>query len=474
MLSDKIIAFDLTQKEWGRVNENYSIFKNIFEEIGFQSEIYIEFPLKLESLKKCSIFVILCPDSSKLRSEEINNLIEFVAEGGILMIFSSAGGDQGRRTNLNELLKHFGLGINNNEVMDQNSNLGINSYVLINMEGNLTPFNSINKFCFRCGCSLTTINSQDQVLFSNKTSTPPECPLFIISKYRKGLILLSGSYETFRDDLKGGITFEENKSFTYNLANYLWEYVNNNGEIIVSKKNSNDLKSSIKISLFKKNELIEKGLKLSDGQLNNRITNLEQEFAELYKDNDLFKIECKRIYKNMEEQLNEFQIHNIEGFKDDIEINIDEILTNFDLKVNNLTSKMLKIEKNIEDFNSEIKNTSKRMSDIEDLFGQLIFKYENLATSVKKGVEIKKDDENFLAAQKNKDFEDVKNLLPSVNEEDSKPHKTTEEKLHLLFKLRDDLIKKYKSGELSKKNFEDSLKRIENKINHYRNILIEM
>ena len=463
MESEKIIAFDLTQKEWGRINENYSIFKSIFEEIGFQSEIYIEFPLKLDSLKKCNIFVILCPDSSKLRKEEINNIIEFVSEGGVLIIFSSAGGDRGRRTNLNELLHNFGLGINNDEVMDENYNLGINSYVLIDISRNKFPFNGINNMCFRCGCSLITNNSSDNVLLSNDSSDPSSSPVFIISHYMKGLIILSGSYETFRDDLKGGISFEQNKKFVYNLARHLWEFVNENKKKQVIPK----------ISLFKNEYIEKKDDSLMKKMIENKISNIEHELAELHKENDLFKLEYKRIHENLEDQMNEFQVKYVEGFKDDIDINLDEILTNFDLKVNNLTSKLLKLEKKMEDFLSQLNEVNKRMEDMENIIGKLVFNINDLK-------EMGKNRNNLPISQKDPiKISRIPFQKEPINEDNSDKNnnyersESAEEKLRVLFRLRDDLIKKYKSGEIGRDKVEENLKKIENKISYYRQILIK-
>ncbi|MHA1893356.1 MAG: hypothetical protein ACTSX4_02520 [Candidatus Helarchaeota archaeon] len=469
MEAEKIIAFDLTQKEWGRVNENYSIFKDIFEDVGFKSEIYIEFPLRLNSLKECAIFVILCPDSSKLRLEEINALTEYVADGGILMIFSSAGGDQGRRTNLNALLQNFNLAINNDEVMDPDSNFGLNSFVKINVKNDLVPFNNINNFCYRCGCSLTTNNSNDIVLYSNKTSDPSNCPIFIISNYQKGIILLSGSYEAFRDDLKGGIDNEENKILTRNLANYLWKFVINDSGSKVSSQDQ-DLSFTPKISLFNDEENKYPKDDFLEKRINMKINDLENEISEIHKENDLIKIECKRIYQNLEDQINEYHLNQIEMFKDDLSVNIDEILTSLDLKVNNLTSKLLKLEKKISDYSNEFKMSNKRMEGIEKLIGSLAFKYDELIKRTKRNETNLNEDISSPIITKAK-----LNLDPSFEislEKKENINVDPEQKLKEFYRLRANIIKKYKSGELERNKFQNSLNTIKNKINYYKSMLV--
>ena len=179
------------------------------------------------------------------------------------------------------------------------------------------------------------------------------------------------------------------------------------------------------------------------------------------------------IHENLEDQMNEFQVNYVEGVKDDLDINLDEILTSFDLKVNNLTSKFLKIEKKMEDFTQDKNEIAKRMEDMEKVIGRLVFKYNDL----KEKEETKKYPERIIEApisisripNKNKDNEKNELNLKENNENLEKP----EDKLQILFRIRDDLIKKYKSGEIERDVVEENLKKIETKINYYKEILIQ-
>ena len=473
MESEKIIAFDLTQKEWGRINENYSDFKNIFEDVGFQPEIYIEFPLRYESLKKCAIFAILCPDSSKFRKEEINALIEYVSDGGILVIFSSAGGDRGRRTNLNDLLENFNLSIINDEVMDHASNLGINSYVLINNNNEHSPFNQVDNFCFRSGCSLKSENTKDIILKSNDTSIPSNQPIMIFSKFRKGAILLSGSYSSFRDDLKGGIEFEQNKKFAHVLANFLYDFPKN-GKIKIEEvdfKDPNTDKSKITISKndFKSNS----ENSFLERQLMNKIINLEHEIGEMNKENELFKIQSKKMYEDIINNFKEFQLEHVEMLKDDFNVNFDEILTNLDLKVNNLTSRLLIFEKRFDDISKEIKSYNTRAEELDTLLGNIVFKVHDIEEKLNKN-------EDFMEIPKIKkivhEIPAIKKPKLNLNSVDKRTEEippNSEENLKKYLRLRDILIKEYKSGEFDREKFEVDLQEIQNKIEYYKGILIQ-
>ncbi len=65
-----------------------------------------------ESLAECKVVVLGNPRDSLFNSDEVSALVSFVESGGGLLIVSGAtifgrGGDMARKTNLNEIAKHF-------------------------------------------------------------------------------------------------------------------------------------------------------------------------------------------------------------------------------------------------------------------------------------------------------------------------------------------------------------------------------
>jgi len=215
------IGFDITQKERGRIFTNFQGFRKILEAEHFNYEEFNEFPITSASLQKYKLLIFACPDSSKFKPEEIQALLSYVSDGGKLLLLNHAGGDQGRRTNLGEITSPLGIIFNNDEVLDPVTNLDVESYPLIKDFIQHPILQGIDNICYRIGCSLdVTANAIPLALTANSAETPQKAVLGLIF-YGRGHILVSGSYEMFQDEVKGGITHSNNAKLVTNIAQWL-------------------------------------------------------------------------------------------------------------------------------------------------------------------------------------------------------------------------------------------------------------
>ncbi len=215
------IGFDITQKERGRIFANYQTVRTILEGEKFVCEELIQFPLTLPVLQTYQIILFPCPDSSKLREDEIAAILQYISLGGHVILLNHAGGDQGRRTNLGALTNQCGISFNNDEILDSSSNLGVDSYPLLKQ---LTPhpiFNDIEDLCFRIGCSLTITGNTLPLAHTSNQADPPNQAVMGLISYGKGRIFASGSYEMFQDEVKGGVEYSNNAKLLKNLINWL-------------------------------------------------------------------------------------------------------------------------------------------------------------------------------------------------------------------------------------------------------------
>jgi len=233
-----IIGFDITQKERGRISSNFQTIKKILEAEHFVCEEFHEFPITLASIQKYRILIFACPDSSKLKPEEITVLLSHVAAGGNLLLFNHAGGDQGRRTNLSEITEPLGLNFNNDEVLDSLSNLGVDSYPLLNTFNQHPILENIENICYRIGCSLEIRSETIPLIFTGLSSEPPQKAVLGLIRHGKGHILASGSYEMFQDEVKGGITYLNNAKLLTNIIRWLTSGKSIDTPDIASTKNS--------------------------------------------------------------------------------------------------------------------------------------------------------------------------------------------------------------------------------------------
>ncbi|MHA1410306.1 MAG: Gldg family protein, partial [Candidatus Odinarchaeia archaeon] len=125
------ILFDETHNEGGKLNSTYSHLRKLLERNQMEPVPLTDFPITFDKIKRYDLLVIAGPDMSKFRINEINDIVTYVKNGGKLLVMSDAGGDRGHMTNLNKLVSYFGVQFNADQVIDPNSNLGIETVPII-------------------------------------------------------------------------------------------------------------------------------------------------------------------------------------------------------------------------------------------------------------------------------------------------------------------------------------------------------
>lgn len=217
------IAFDIAHNPRGRIEQNYISFKNVLTSNQFVCEEFFEPLITQASLEPYDILVFVCPDFSEISLQERMEIKTWISEdGGGLLLISHAGGDKGRKSNLSELSEQFGVLFENNQVLDQESNIGWeNLPIITNLSRQHPILEGIDEICYRAGCSLSTTEDKDAIILSNKTSEPPHTPLLTASQLDEGKIVCIGSYEMFRDDTKGGFQYFSHSKLCLNIFNWL-------------------------------------------------------------------------------------------------------------------------------------------------------------------------------------------------------------------------------------------------------------
>ncbi|TXT67654.1 MAG: hypothetical protein BAJALOKI1v1_30015 [Promethearchaeota archaeon] len=217
------IAFDTSHNPRGRLDENFIQLTKLLNINNFRCTKLFEPLITQKLLKSYDILVFACPDFSQIILQEILEIKNWIAkEGGNLLLLSHAGGDRGRKTNLSELSEQFGVLFENNQVLDAEHNYGWeNLPVTSEIVFDHLITRGIKEICFRAGCSLNIIGEAQAVILSNSSSQPSKTPLISASKLGQGRIVCCGSYEIFRDGIKGGFRFPSHPSLALNIFNWL-------------------------------------------------------------------------------------------------------------------------------------------------------------------------------------------------------------------------------------------------------------
>ncbi|GAH25633.1 unnamed protein product, partial [marine sediment metagenome] len=217
------IAFDVAHKPRGKIDENLTELRDFLNSNDFLCYNFLETPITQNSLKPFDILVFACPDFARITTMEITEINNWVKQdGGGLLLLSHAGGDRGRNSNLSELSQNFGIVFENDQVLDETYNLGMENMPIITAFIPPHPItNSISSLCFRSGCSLSVLGNSISIVSSNETSEPFSSALVCVSEPENGRICAIGSYELFRDRLGGGFSNDEHPSFAFNLFSWL-------------------------------------------------------------------------------------------------------------------------------------------------------------------------------------------------------------------------------------------------------------
>ena len=218
------IAFDVAHKPRGRIDENLTELRDHVNSNDFVCYNFLEIPITEESLMPYDILVFVCPDFSRINANEITQIVKWVKNsGGGLLLLSHAGGDRGRGSNLSEISEQFGIIFENDQVLDERVNLGMENIPLINVFNIPHPITSeIDTLCYRSGCSLSIVGSGAfSIADSNETSEPFSCPLLCVSELGKGRVCCMGSYEMFRDKIGGGFQCYDHPNLALNIFKWL-------------------------------------------------------------------------------------------------------------------------------------------------------------------------------------------------------------------------------------------------------------
>jgi len=217
------IAFDVGHKPRGKLDENLTEIRDFLNANDFMCYNFLETPITQTSLEPFDILVFVCPDFAKITSMEISAINNWVRnDGGGLLLLSHAGGDRGRNSNLSELSQMYGIVFENDQVLDETYNLGMENMPIITSLIPPHPItNSISSICFRSGCSLSVLGNSISIISSNETSEPFSSALVCVSEPDNGRICASGSYELFRDRVGGGFSNDEHPNLAYNIFSWL-------------------------------------------------------------------------------------------------------------------------------------------------------------------------------------------------------------------------------------------------------------
>ncbi len=238
---------------------SYADFTQFLFTSGFKlGKVEAGFDL-LTNFEKYDAIILSTPKNINLKPNEIENLENYVKNGGSLLIFSSSGGDYTNKTNLNELTQRFGFKFESDEVNDSMN------YVFLQKRPILTKLKphfiteQVKKIVFSSSCSTKTIDfvedeknikieelielglngwrkKYDGEKWIEEDS--PKIPLMVIVEYYKGKVVAFGNSSIFSSlGQEYGFTAFDNDILIANIIRWLVMDVESKGKVITIELN---------------------------------------------------------------------------------------------------------------------------------------------------------------------------------------------------------------------------------------------
>ncbi|TFG22930.1 MAG: hypothetical protein EU529_09095 [Promethearchaeota archaeon] len=304
----KVVLFEQSHSEMLSIkDQDFSEFINLLKSLTLKIITNENKNLTNQQLQRVDILVIGNPIDDYFSNIEIKNIINFVRDGGRLLLISEYGGDYLQKTNLNDITgKNFGIYFQKNIVKQNNSiNQNCSSIISIQNFQKHQITKQLREIVISGTCSLLLKKESNPLLYLNESwteiyngsneqwSKENENMKQIISasaEYGRGKVVAIGDIDIFSNDSNIGLNCLDNRKFVLNLISWLLEPV----------KESD-------VTLWALNQLgtIQIELKRVNNKINNIIetmTILEHRISALEEEKDDAEIE-KRL---VEEELSEF------------------------------------------------------------------------------------------------------------------------------------------------------------------------
>jgi len=229
------------------ITSGYSIAKI---ELGFNS---------VNDLKKYKVIILSTPKNVTLKPNEIESLVDYVKNGGNLLITSSSGGDHTNKTNLNELTRNFGFEFVPDEINDSVNFVNLQKRPLLTKVKPHVITEQIKKIVFSSSCSirildffegdknikifgllLSGLNSWHKIYDGNDwvEEDSPKTPLLVAVEYYSGRVVGFGNISIFSSLTREyGFNAFDNDLLIANTLSWLTTGIETEGKPITIKIN---------------------------------------------------------------------------------------------------------------------------------------------------------------------------------------------------------------------------------------------
>ena len=240
-------------------------------------------------------FLLGVPQNRFILQDEIQSLLEFVRDGGSLLIFNRYGGDVVQKSNLGELTKNFGIYCENTLIRQPERGVYESIPIFSNL-GNQNIIPKVKKIIIPGCCSLRLAQDAQSIcsigsfsaidVFNPHTfdwlegdvlENSPELCIAGYAIYGQGRVVVIGSPDFLQDDPHYGLSSLDNRAFISQILEWLMQPVS---DLEVRDWMLQQI-GILSNSLFSVQNILEKKIIPSMDQMNTRMRSLEYKIYEL-------------------------------------------------------------------------------------------------------------------------------------------------------------------------------------------------
>jgi len=234
----KTALIDLNHNEMLNIHEEeFSEFLGLLGSFNLKIRTNENKNITEKQLQNIDILIIGNPIDNYFSSIEIKSIIDFVREGGNLLLISEYGADYLQKTNLNDISgKYFGIYFQKNIVKKYNKiNQNCDSILTIQDFKDHITTNQLRDIILGGSCSLL-INKNSEPLFyskeswtevyndlENKWSKDEDNQQQIMgayTEYGRGKVVALGDIDIFSNDPNIGLNLFDNRKFILNIFDW--------------------------------------------------------------------------------------------------------------------------------------------------------------------------------------------------------------------------------------------------------------
>ncbi|MFX0105119.1 MAG: hypothetical protein ACFE75_06485 [Candidatus Hodarchaeota archaeon] len=239
----KTILFDLTHNEMLNVDdEEFSDFLNLLKRLDIKIKKNENEHIVKEVLENIDLLIIGNPIDDFFSSLEVKYVVDYVRNGGGLLLVSEYGADYLQKTNLNDIGGKFGIFFEKNIIKETNSaNQNCTSILHIQDFSKHSIMKNIREIIIGGSCSLFLSKGVKPLLQTSEHSIWSEIydniseewnkedekqqTIAAYTEFGQGKVVAIGDIDIFTSNSRIGINSLDNRKFLQNMINWLIEPV---------------------------------------------------------------------------------------------------------------------------------------------------------------------------------------------------------------------------------------------------------